>query len=255
MVLKIGKRELRGERENVKIFNNTWLNWLYPRCCPWCHEILQDQTWLVCPKCGKLHLPIGEPRCKKCGKKLANENMEYCRDCKEHTHFYEEGVGIFSYDDSAHRSLLEYKQQGRREYGRYYAKAAVIYGEAYIKRWKPQWILPVPMHPVDKRRRGFQQGADLANRIGRELNIPVQDNLMKKVRRTNAQKKLSAVDRRKNLEKAFEGEAGRWPVDRVLIVDDMYTTGSTIDAMAKEIQAHGVSRVYFLTIFIGRENE
>ncbi len=231
------------------------LDWLYPRCCPWCQKILQDPSRMICPKCEKLRRPIGEPRCKKCGKALFRAEEEYCRDCRGRAHYFEEGVGIFSYDASAHRSLLLYKQQGRREYGEYYAKAAVFYGKGYLERWRPQLILPVPMHPVDQRRRGFHQGEDLAVQIGRESGIPVRGDLIKKVKRTSAQKKLGAAERRKNLEGAFLGKAGRWPVERVLLVDDVYTTGSTMDAMAKEIQTHGVSRIFFLTIFIGQEEE
>jgi len=120
-----------------------------------------------------------------------------------------------------------------------------------VRDWNPDLIVPVPVHRTKLRMRGFNQAAFLAEKLGDYTGIPVRQKLVLKIRKTKSQKKLSAVQRRKNLEEAFlvnEDVLGK----RILVVDDVYTTGSTIDAMASCLKKKGASAVYFLTVCIGR---
>ena len=99
--------------------------------------------------------------------------------------------------------------------------------------------------------RGFNQSEYLAERLGRYTGIPVDPDLVQKVRRTPSQKKLTAVQRRKNLESAFR-VTRKISEKRILLVDDVYTTGSTMDAMAMCLQEAGAKDVYFLTVCAGK---
>lgn len=145
----------------------SFLNALYPRCCPICHQILKEQNWLICPKCEGELKPIGEPRCKKCGKRIFYMEKEYCQDCSRREHVFDEGRGIFDYDERMRASLLKYKDGGRREYGDFYAQAMIRYGGIDLRRWRPQAVLSVPIHPRKKRIRGFDQAGYLAEGCGR----------------------------------------------------------------------------------------
>lgn len=225
------------------------LNVFYPRCCPVCQKILKDQNRLICPECEKKLKPIGQPRCYLCGKPV--EKGEYCADCLRHPHIFDQGRGIFVYDDRMRKSVLRYKYSGCREYGEFYARAMYLYGNRDVRDWNPDLIVPVPVHRTKLRMRGFNQAAFLAEKLGDYTGIPVRQKLVLKIRKTKSQKKLSAVQRKKNLEEAFlvnEDVLGK----RILVVDDVYTTGSTIDAMASCLKKKGASAVYFLTVCIGR---
>lgn len=225
------------------------LDIFYPRCCPVCQKILKDQKRLVCPECEKKIRPIGHPRCYKCGKPI--EEGEYCKDCQKHTHIFDQGRGIFVYDGIMRRSVTRYKYYGCREYGDFYAKALYRYARKELNQWKPDLIVPVPIHKSKERLRGFNQAAYLAERLSCYTGIPVDTDLVQKVVKTKSQKKLNAMQRRKNLEKAFLVTKNIKGKD-ILVIDDVYTTGSTIDAMAGCLRKRGAKNIYFLTVCIGR---
>lgn len=184
-----------------KIINGI-LNILYPRHCPVCHKILKNQQRLVCTKCETAFVPISGNRCFRCSKPVEAE-QEYCKECTLAKREFDEGLGLFFYDEKIKGSLLQYKYSGRREYGDFYAVLMSCYAREKIRKWKPHVIVPIPMHKRKQRMRGFNQAAYLAERIGDYYEIPVAKEILCKVQSTKSQKKLDAASRRKNLQKAF----------------------------------------------------
>jgi ComF family protein len=164
---------------------------------------------------------------------------------------YEQGRGIFVYDGIMRRSVTRYKYYGCREYGDFYARAMYRYAQKELREWKPDLIVPVPVHRSKERQRGFNQAAYLAEKLGHYTGISTDVNIVQKVLKTKSQKKLNALQRRKNLEKAF-CVTGDVRGKNILVIDDVYTTGSTIDAMAGCLKRKGAGNVYFLTVCIGR---
>ena len=134
--------------------------------------------------------------------------------------------------------------------GKYYAESMCRYVGRDIKSWRPDVIIPVPLHRRKKRMRGFNQAADLAERIGKILGIPVAEDVIYKSRETRSQKKLDAEERKKNLRNAFQA-AGPVTGLRILVVDDVYTTGSTVEAMAECLLENGAKAVFFVTLCTG----
>ena len=120
--------------------------------------------------------------------------------------------------------------------------------ENQIRRMQVDVLVPVPVHPSRKRARGFNQAEVLAVCLGKRLGIPVEPGMLIRDKKTKPQKELSAADRLKNLSGAFR--AGTIPegIKTVLLVDDIYTTGSTVEACARALRSAGVSRVYFVVI-------
>lgn len=214
-----------------------------------CHRILENQKALICPECAVSLKPYEGPRCMKCGKSVAQEE-EYCSECSQKKRAFTEGRGIYFYDDRMKASLLRYKYYGRREYGDFYAAAICRYGRKEIERWKADLLVPVPLHPSKQRRRGFNQAEYLADRIGAFYGIPVSGRVLIKKRKTKSQKKLNAAERYRNLQNAFEARE-RLDGLRILIIDDVYTTGSTMDAAAACLLEAGAAQVYFLTVCMG----
>ena len=228
----------------------SFLNLLYPRRCPLCHRILKDSRALICPECAQELKPVSDPRCYKCGKPVKEEE-EYCKDCMAHPGAFDQGRGIFLYDDRMKYSIMKYKYFGCREYSRFYGRALYLYGKDMLALWKPESIVPVPLHWKKRRARGFNQSELIAEELSANIGIPVDTCMLKKIKATNSQKKLDAAGRRKNLKEAFlvtGNPAGKC----ILLVDDVYTTGSTMDALAHALLEKGASHVFFLTVCIGR---
>lgn len=230
----------------MKKTTDQFLNILYPRSCPICHRILKDQKSLICRECAVDLKPYSGPRCMKCGRPVKAE-QEYCSECAGISRSFTQGRGIYLYDDRMRASLVKYKYYGRREYGDFYAAAMCRYAEKELRLWKPDLILPVPLHPAKQRQRGFNQAEYLADRIGDHFGIPVTAGILKKIRRTRSQKKLDAAERRRNLQGAFGTEDDLEGLD-ILIIDDVYTTGSTVDAASAALLEAGAERTFFLAI-------
>lgn len=228
------------------------LNFVYPRCCPVCHGVLRGQDRLLCPSCAGKIRPVEGARCFRCGKPVKPE-QEYCRECSGRTRSFDQGMGIFFYDEIWRRSMVRYKYYGCREYGDFYARAMFLYGKEALKRWKPDVMVPVPLHPQKQRTRGFNQAEYLAEGLKKFTGIPVDTSLLQKIKNTKSQKKLSASMRRKNLQEAFRASP-RAAGKRILLIDDVYTTGSTMDAAAACLKGCGAKRVYFMTVCTGRDN-
>lgn len=230
-----------------------FLDWLYPRHCVFCDELLRRRETYLCGRCRMaMPEPLTEPRCKKCGKPLDAEEQEYCYDCGAYEHFYDRGMGIFLYEDPLKSALMRLKYKGRKEYGVFLGKLLCLYGEGFVGQIRPQVIVPVPIHRRKKSLRGYNQAEVLARELSRGLSIPIRTDLVLRKKFTKAQKELSRKDRKKNLSRAFavKKEAGEY--ERILIVDDIYTTGSTVNAIAKKMKNAGVRNVYFLCLCMGK---
>lgn len=226
------------------------LNVIYPARCPVCHGILRDQQSLVCPECRDVFRPVGEHYCLKCGKPVKAEE-EYCRACREGRRYFDRGRSVFLYDGKMRRSLVRYKYYGCRRYGDYYGEEICRYAGDEIRGWDPDVIIPVPLHRRKLRMRGFNQAAYLAYRIGGRLQIPVSGEILLKVRNTRSQKKLAASARRNNLIRAFRAAKDLTGLT-VLVVDDVYTTGATMDAAAACLKRAGAEKVYFVALCAGQ---
>lgn len=222
----------------------------YPPRCPVCDEILKPGETL-CKRCGKRVRTASEPVCKRCGKPLESERAEYCTDCKKRTHVYRQGKAVFVYQGSIRESMYRFKYHNRREYAVFYAKeAARLYGE-WVTRNEIEVIVPVPMYPWKKRRRGYNQAEVFARALGRELGIPVEEKLVRRVRNTTPQKALNDKERVQNLKNAFQLASNIVEYSKILLVDDIYTTGSTMDAVAEQLLSGGAKSIYYICISIG----
>ena len=121
-----------------------------------------------------------------------------------------------------------------------------------MRRWKPDALIPVPIHKARLAFRGFNQAELLARGLSKEFQIPVRNDLVYRVKKTTPQKELNDKERKNNLKSAFHVKPNAIECKTVVLVDDIYTTGSTMDALAKALKANGVEQVYFVCLAIGR---
>ncbi len=227
------------------------LDMVYPKRCPFCGQISEKDNG-TCLDCqGKVPC-ITEPRCMKCSKPIQNKETEYCYDCLEKKHHYISGKALWIYDDVMRQSIARFKYGGSLEYAEVYGKEiATQYGNWV--RTHADILVPVPLHKRKERVRGYNQAEVLANAIGRILEIPVKSKLLYRSRDTRPQKELNDKERLKNLSEAFQTKAEKLcEFQKAMLVDDIYTTGSTIEACANVLCEAGIREVYFLSICIGK---
>lgn len=112
-------------------------------------------------------------------------------------------------------------------------------------------IIPVPIHRSRYRRRGYNQAELVAAELSRLTGIPMYERLVTRSRKTAPQKELTIQERQNNLKKAFNITSNDVKLKKTILVDDIYTTGSTLDAVAMELKRHGVKSVYFIALCIG----
>ena len=234
-----------------KSFPGTLTDLLYPRRCPICDRAVAPFGSLICEACKKEPIYIREPYCMKCGKELEGEEAEYCGDCMRHRHVFDSGRAVFAYK-SMSDSIYRFKYKDRQEYAAYYAECMAVRLGEWIIRCKPDALIPVPIHASKRRIRGYNQAELLAKELGRILHIPVESNLIKRMRKTSPMKDLSVSERQNNLKRAFKICLNDVKLNTIIIIDDIYTTGSTIDAMSYELRRAGVERIYYVTLAIGR---
>lgn len=229
---------------------------MFPRRCPVCDRIVQPVGALICPGCISELSVLKQPACKKCGKEVLGERVEYCFDCTRHKRTFDSGVALLNYNEAAMRSVASIKYKNKREYLDFYGEALVRRYGKWIAGRNAKALVPVPIHPVRRRQRGFNQAEELADRLSDLTGIPVIRDLLIRTKKTAPQKELSPAQRLKNLQSAFalnpyfcsEKRKIHHIPDSVILVDDIFTTGSTVEACARALKAAGVEYVWFVTI-------
>lgn len=158
---------------------------------------------------------------------------------------------MLSYQGPVRLSMYRFKYSNCREYGETYGIEMAKGLEHWIIQRGITKIVPIPLHPSRRRRRGYNQAALLARSIGRCLNLPVDEKLLFRVRKTIPQKQLNDSERKQNLRHAFEVRGTFREGERILLVDDIYTTGSTVDAAAACLKSVKKCKIYIITTAIG----
>lgn len=229
------------------------LELLYPCRCPVCHEIPRGKE-RICRECRKKLIEIKSPFCMKCGKQLSDPQREYCRDCQRYQHSFDRGRGAFVYEKTMKQSVAMLKYHNRREYAEVYGEEMARIFQKQLQIWKPQVILPIPIHAQKKVRRGFNQAEITAKKLGKLTGIPVDTKMLLRMENTTPQKELNPIERKRNLQKAFSFRENGIKYQRVLLVDDIYTTGATMDAAAKILRKNHIKFIFFLTICVGSDD-
>ena len=226
------------------------VNMVFPRRCPVCDEIVPVGEGLICSQCRTKPQYIREPRCRRCGKQLAGGTKEFCHDCTQRKHVYDYGYALYDYQ-SMKKSIYRFKYGKRCEYAAFYAKDICERLCDEIRMMDADSIIPVPVHASRKRERGYNQAELVAAELSRLTGIAMYEKLVKRVRKTVPQKELTTQERQNNLKKAFNISTNVVKLNKTILVDDIYTTGSTLDAIALELKRHGVMSVYFIALCIG----
>ncbi len=234
------------------MIRNRIVDLLFPRRCVLCDEPVEPGCEPVCPTCREELRYVESPFCMKCGKQLLTE-QEYCENCRTRAHAFIQGRSVFQYP-SVSDAMFRFKNQGRLEYADFFAWEMFRCMGDWIAATGAEALLPVPIHQKRMKKRGYNQAAELAKRLSIYSGIPVLENWLIRTTDTAPLKDLGALERQNNLKKAFKIVGDDVKLETIVIIDDIYTTGSTIDAIAGLLQERMDCNVFFLTAAIGRGN-
>lgn len=243
--------------KRLKKITNIILKQIYPTKCPFCGEIIsagRKSTTAhngICSECRAKIPYIGEARCMCCGKPILNSAEEYCYDCGRHRHFFTDGRSLWIHKGEVEQAVYAMKYQNRRIYGETFGKEMAEHFASYLWKRKISLIVPIPLHPRRMRKRGFNQAEIIAKILSENTGIRMDPMVLSRVKATSPQKELGNKGRKLNIRGAFK-EQKSVKGENIVLIDDIYTTGSTLDEAAKVLKRAGAENVYFLTVSIGQ---
>jgi len=217
---------------------------LYPPRCILCGASTPSLDPL-CSPCRERLPALAGPRCQRCGKQIADAGLDLCITCGTQRRLVDQYISLGPYDGPWGTLLRTLKFEREPAIARFLGKMAAAQVAQHDCASSIDHVTYVPMHRRARRLRGFNQAQILAGAIGRALDLPVV-RVLRKIRATQPQARLSAGERRANLKGAFR--ALRCEGEHVLLVDDICTTGSTLEACAQALKQEGTRCVTAVTV-------
>lgn len=241
-----GRRIMQKAGRILKHAAETAVDLLFPRRCPVCDKIVREAGEKICMSCLKKMKLLTPPWCLCCGRKLSEEE-EYCSECRETEQPFVRGRTLYEYQSAA-SAIYRFKYGGRREYADFFGEQISLYLGDFIRSVSPQALVPIPLHKRRERKRGYNQAGLLAESVGRRTGVPVLGRALVRTKNTVPLKCLNPQERQNNLKKAFKIAQNDVKLKTIIIIDDIYTTGSTIKEAAKVLKQAGAEKVYFITL-------
>ena len=183
---------------------------------------------------------------------MEDETKEYCRDCERRKSNYEQGRSLWVHIPPVSNSIYRLKYHNKRYYAEIFGKELADEFEFQIQRWGIEAIIPIPLHRSKIRKRGYNQTELLAKQLSECIGIPMEKDVLYRIKKTRPLKEMDGEQRHRNLQGAFAVSKAWNPCQNILLIDDIYTTGSTIERAAGILKKAGVENVYFLTLSIGQ---
>ena len=229
-------------------FLNPFLDLVFPRICFACSERIDDQDRFLCQKCRKELLPVGDFACPVCGS-FETVNQQDCSLCNSEEIHFDRGFSLIPYNDVVRTLIHELKYNEMTKVADYLVDYSIRHIEARMPFSDVDYVCPVPLHSTKKRERGYNQAALIAKKIAAHFKWQYEPGLVKRFRFTESQADLSPEQRRKNVNRAFSVNKKFTIRDKnILIVDDVFTTGATVNSISQVLREQKVNKIYALTV-------
>lgn len=245
---------------------------LFPRVCPVCGKLLplsakwyrslqpeKTRSLMICENCMQKLPFVPEPRCIRCSRPLDLEEEILCDICRKKPSSFDSGSALFLHDETARKIIYDLKFHNLRENARFLGHEMAIRFHKQILLWNPEVCIPVPLHKKRFRERGFNQALLIAESLSYwlekyyRIRLPVDSGYLLRTGNTRPQRTLEAAMREGNVKTAFTvfpREGSERIYRSVLLIDDIFTSGSTINACAGTLKEAGSREVFFLTASI-----
>ena len=229
-------------------------DFLFPAKCVFCGRILGADETGACHACSRRLPFVTEPVCVHCGKPLEDEREAICHDCRLNPDTaLDASRALWVYREDTKAAMMDFKYGGCSKDAEYYADELANRFLYRVREWEPDVIVPIPIYWRRAWFRGYNQAEQLASVLGEKWGLPVCE-LLRRTRGTAPQKALDPAERRRNLRQVFaidEERPGKPDYRRILLIDDVYTTGATLDTAAHVLKEAGAERVFGLCLCIG----
>lgn len=232
-------------------FFSTFLDVLFPPLCHICRAFIPDAGPLhVCPACRERMPTVTHPLCPVCGIPFLGVGDDHvCGACRLSKPDFAAARAALIYEGECRELVHAYKYRYKTHLRRPLALLTAAPLRDFVAACAPELMVPVPLHLRRLRERGFNQAVLLGEILAREWGIPLARGAMRRIRWTEPQITLTAAQRRDNVKGAFDvRDAGAVKGRRVLLVDDVYTTGSTVRECAHVLKAAGAGEVAVVTV-------
>ena len=242
-----------SEFPSLSSFLRKFLHVLFPSTCAQCKAPLwDDPVPFVCRDCWATVVPISTPCCPHCGGPfsspvaLDHSPMHTCGACRTKPLAFTQAWSVFPYQSPLKEAIIGFKYHGKRSLTKPFLQAMI---PALPTLPTIDVLMPIPLHAKRLREREYNQSLLLAHGLSQHLRIPLLVSCLLRVRETAPQTSLSRADRLTNLHRAFAvKEASKIKGQCILLIDDVYTTGTTLHECAKVLRKAGSGSVYGLTL-------
>lgn len=235
----------------VRQFFTALLDVILPPACHICNSFIPDAGKLhICPACHDRLPLVSSPLCSLCGIPFSGAGDDHhCGACITHPPHFDSARAHFLYEGPI-RELIHAFKYSRNTQLRYPLALLALEGTGEVLAGHHfDLIVPVPLHHSRLRQRGFNQAVLLGRVLARHLSLPMLPDALARTRATEPQIELSAAERRANVKGAFSAKRpDRITGKRILLLDDVMTTGSTMDECARELKKAGAEAVIAVTI-------
>jgi len=235
----------------LRIISRRLLDFVFPPLCGKC-RVPVAQAHNLCSACWKKIVFISEPLCVRCGFPFEFDagSQSLCASCQQRLPSFDRARALMRYDTASRDPILALKRADRLDLVPAFARWLASSGRELIDQ--ADIIVPVPLHRRRLWRRRFNQSALIAYAIGRLRQKPVNCLLLSRTRPTPSQGDMSSANaRRRNVQGAFRVTSDQ--LDHVkgrtiLLIDDVLTTGATVEACARSLKRAGAARVFVLAL-------
>jgi len=222
---------------------------LYPPACLLCHQRLGDDAHVFCDRCVEEMPPIGRPVCPRCGTGLpgAYDAQLLCAACRTAPPSFDMARAPWWYRGSVQDAIRQFKYHRRWRIGCKLADDMAALARSSLPIERVDAVLAVPRHWLKHRARGFNPATLLANSVAHTLGKPLAHRALRRSRWTSTQTRLHGRDRFRNVRRAFTAREPLVRNRRLLLIDDVLTSGATVDACAHALKQAGARQVFVLT--------
>lgn len=228
---------------------------LFAAPCRICETILTEASRIpICRGCLEGFQRIGEPMCRCCGRPFASpvaaEALEpLCRLCRNKYYAFDRARSYGTYDDALSSAVVLLKYEGVRSLGNWFAARLAESVSQEATEWKPDLVVPVPLHADRLRERGYNQAELIAKPLAKRLGLRFGRYLLLRTKPRPVQLVLSRTERWSSVRGAYATRPGA-RVDnlRILLVDDVLTTGATLDSCSRALKKAGAAAVFGVTV-------
>jgi ComF family protein len=230
------------------------LEWIFPPACMACRQLipLTDRRRIslkLCEHCLDLFEPLKPPVCNLCGGPVKT-GIPVCSYCKNRKFYFEYNRASYLYDELMRDLIHEIKFRNRKNYaaalGRLWAEAckADDFGDVFC-------LVPIPLHKTKERERGFNQAEVLGKPLSEYFDVPMITGLLTRTRHTLPQSGLSPRGRMENVAGVFQINP-KYKIDgkKIVLIDDIYTTGASLNEAAKILMEHGAGQIICMTLTV-----